>query len=49
MFDWDKTFEDDSKCLVCKVNMGKSQDLICSPTCVDIYNMTMLRENDCAI
>jgi len=28
---------DDSKCLVCKGDMGKSSELICSATCEDIF------------
>jgi len=37
--DWDdhERWEDDSKCLVCKGDLGKSQTLLCSATCVDIY------------
>lgn len=36
--DWDdrEHWEDDSKCIVCKASMGKSEALICSATCEDI-------------
>jgi hypothetical protein len=30
---------DDSKCLVCKSDMGKSVSLICSVTCEDIWDL----------
>lgn len=38
--DWDdrERWEDDSKCLVCKADMGKSQALICSATCEDVFS-----------
>lgn len=38
--DWDdrEYWEDDSKCLVCKENMGKTEALICSATCEDIWS-----------
>lgn len=37
--DWDdrECWEDDSKCIVCKASMGKSEELICSATCEDIW------------
>lgn len=37
--DWDdrERWEDDSKCLVCKGDLGKSQVTLCSATCVDIW------------
>lgn len=30
-------WEDDSRCIVCKASMGKSQALVCSATCEDIW------------
>jgi hypothetical protein len=37
--DWDdrEYYEDDSKCIVCKDDMGKSEALVCSATCEDIW------------
>lgn len=37
--DWDdrEYYEDDSKCIVCKGDMGKSEALVCSATCEDIW------------
>jgi hypothetical protein len=32
-------WEDDSRCLVCHVDMGKSEALICSATCEDILDL----------
>jgi len=53
--DWDDSgrWEDDSKCVVCGADMGKSQVLICSATCEDISLYRESRshhrdeENDC--
>lgn len=55
--DWDdrECWDDDSKCLVCRENMGKTTSLFCSATCEDIFdrigrNQADIRddwENDC--
>lgn len=55
--DWDdrEYWEDDSKCLVCRGNMGKTTFLLCSVTCEDIFDRVGRqqgdlqddRENDC--
>lgn len=54
---WDNReyWEDDSKCVVCGADMGKSLALICSATCEDIslyqesqsYPFDDNVENDC--
>lgn len=46
--DWDDRgyWEDDSKCIVCAADMGKSPELICSATCEDIFELKG-EENDC--
>lgn len=46
--DWDdrEYWEDDSKCLVCRSSMDKSQALFCSATCEDIFGIRG-QENDC--
>lgn len=43
--DWDdrECWEDDSKCLVCRENMGKTEALICSATCEDIWQLKSQR------
>jgi hypothetical protein len=38
---------DDSKCLVCKSDMGKSVEIICSATCHDISSIFMDMEDAC--
>jgi hypothetical protein len=47
----DGAWEDDSECIVCKADMGKSQALICSATCEDLFAYGSSRsvdlENDC--
>lgn len=51
--DWDdrEYWEDDSKCIVCKASMGKSEALVCSATCEDIWLLKGQHaedwENDC--
>jgi len=37
--DWDDRgrWSDDSECIVCKASMGKSEALICSATCEDVW------------
>jgi len=39
--DWDdrERWEGDSECIVCKADMGKSESLICSATCEDIFSI----------
>lgn len=46
--DWDdqEYWEDDSKCVTCKADMGKSMSLFCSATCADIFAIRS-QENDC--
>lgn len=43
--DWDNReyWEDNSRCLVCKADMGKSEALICSVTCEDIWQLKSQR------
>jgi len=43
---------DDSRCIVCKTNLGKSVELVCSVTCEEIQEFThreplMDWEEDC--
>lgn len=47
-YDWDDQdhWPDDSKCIVCQTHLDKSQTLICSATCEDIFELRG-RENDC--
>jgi len=42
----DTEYADDSVCLVCKGPMGKSEELICSATCDDIYSLGLRQVYD---
>ena len=43
-YDSEDQWVDEGRCVVCKVNVGYSSDLVCSATCADLLG---LRENDC--
>ena len=48
----DDEWPDDSRCLVCKTNLGKSTELVCSVTCEEIQGLMHVEplmdwENDC--
>jgi hypothetical protein len=48
----EQEWNDESRCLVCRGLMGKSEELICSATCEDIYSLGLRQvfdiEFDCA-
>lgn len=50
---FERVWEDDSLCVVCSADMGKSQDLVCSATCEDIslrresQSYFLSEEDDC--
>jgi len=46
------SFADDTKCIICRTEMFESPELICSPTCNDLYVMGLntysyMMEADC--
>lgn len=35
----DEGWDDDSRCIICGADMGKSAELVCSATCVDVQSL----------